>query len=164
MTLPKTVAKTTARSVAKIVVLAFAALYAAGLSDAASAQKYQGIMVEEGRPAPKTKGGAGKRGVRKPAPAAPRARTPSATPDAERTAEKPAPRKRPRGSSTYIPPPVPSPSGPPPIAQPSTPVYTPPRIDSYGDRATRCLHSFPLAGGLGNNPTDRDSFVRQCAN
>ena len=132
----------------KAFVLACAALYAATF-DAAVAQKYQGIMTEEGRPAPK-------RGVKK---------KDVETPGAEQQAvEKPAPRKRRRGSSTYIPPPVPSPYGQPPVVQPTTPVYTPPKIDTFGDRATRCLHSFPLAGGLGNNPTDRDSYVRQCAN
>ena len=75
----------------------------------------------------------------------------------------------PAGSSTYIPPPVPSPnsSNSPPspaLLAPPPSVYVPPRIDSFGDRATRCLHSFPLAGGVGNNPTDRAAFVRSCAN
>jgi hypothetical protein len=79
------------------------------------------------------------------------------------------PLTRPVGSSTYIPPPVPSPNSPnsppsPALLAPPPAVYTPPRIDSPGDRATRCLHSFPLAGGIGNNPTDRDAYVRSCAN
>jgi hypothetical protein len=36
--------------------------------------------------------------------------------------------------------------------------------NSFSDRVTRCNHSFPLNAGIGNNPTDRDSYVRQCAN
>jgi hypothetical protein len=72
-----------------------------------------------------------------------------------------------RGSSTYIQPPVPSPGsgppGPPPLV--SAPgVYQPPRINTFSDRVTNCIHSFPLAGGLGNNPTDQQAYVRQCAN
>ena len=79
------------------------------------------------------------------------------------------PLARPVGSGIYIPPPVPSPNSPnsppsPVLLQPPPAVYTPPRIDSPGDRATRCLHSFPLAGGVGNNPSDRDAFVRSCMN
>jgi len=76
---------------------------------------------------------------------------------------------RPRGSSTLIPPPVPSPNGPnsppsPVLLQQPPPPYTPPPIQSFGDRATQCLHSFPLAGGVGNNPSNRDAYVRSCAN
>jgi hypothetical protein len=72
----------------------------------------------------------------------------------------------PRGSSTYIPPPVPSPdSGPPAAALMKTPeVYKPPRIESFGDRVTNCIHSYPLNAGIGNNPTDRQMYIRQCSN
>lgn len=74
------------------------------------------------------------------------------------------PRKTPRGSSTYIPPPVPSPDTipPPPLTQPPG-VYQPPRIESFGDRVTRCIHSYPLNKGIGNNPTDQQMYIRQCA-
>ena len=80
-----------------------------------------------------------------------------------------ASRPVPRGSSTYIPPPVPSPNSPnspgSTVVQPPPPtVYTPPPIDSLSDRVTRCTHSFPLQGGVGNNPSNRDAYIRQCAN
>jgi hypothetical protein len=75
------------------------------------------------------------------------------------------PRHVPRGSSTYIPPPVPSPyaSPPPPLTQPPA-VYQPPPINSFGDRVTNCIHSYPLNKGIGNNPTDQQMYIRQCAN
>jgi hypothetical protein len=76
-------------------------------------------------------------------------------------------RLRPRGSSTYIPPPIPSPNAGPPAAaalQPGPGVYQPPRIDSFGDRATRAIHAYPLERGLGNNPVDQQMFIRQRAN
>jgi hypothetical protein len=61
-------------------------------------------------------------------------------------------------------PPVPAP-GPssPLVVAPNAPV-TPPKLDTFGDRVNRALHSFPLEAGRGNNPTDRDSYVRQRAN
>ncbi len=37
-------------------------------------------------------------------------------------------------------------------------------INTFSDRITNCLHSFPLNAGLGNNPTERDFYVRSCAN
>jgi hypothetical protein len=73
----------------------------------------------------------------------------------------------PRGSSTYIPPPVPSPDGGPPAAallRPPPEPYRPPPASSFGDRVTNCIHSFPLNAGVGNNPTDRQMYIRQCAN
>jgi hypothetical protein len=78
-------------------------------------------------------------------------------------------RPRPRGSSgAYIPPPVPSPSASslpaPVLVQPGPGVYQPPRINSFGDRVTDCIHSFPLNRGIGNNPTDQQAYIRQCAN
>jgi hypothetical protein len=85
--------------------------------------------------------------------------------EAKERAEHPYP--RPRGSSTYIPPPVPSPSaGPPPPAllQPAPALPQPPPITTFSDRVTRCIHSFPLNAGIGNNPTNLDAYVRQCAN
>ena len=73
----------------------------------------------------------------------------------------------PRGSSTYIPPPVPSPGAGPPapaLLQPPAATYRPPPIDSFSDRVTSCVHSYPLNAGIGNNPTDRQAYIRQCAN
>ena len=72
-----------------------------------------------------------------------------------------------RGSSTYIPPPVPSPNGGPPAAaltQPGPGVYQPPPIRGFGDRATNCIHSFPLNSGVGGNPTELGAYTRSCAN
>jgi hypothetical protein len=70
----------------------------------------------------------------------------------------------PRGSSTSMPP-VPAPSVPSAIvSQPYVGVYKPPPINSFSDRVTQCQHSFPLNAGLGNNPTNRDFYVRYCAN
>jgi hypothetical protein len=89
-----------------------------------------------------------------------------------RPAEEPAlqadrPINIPRGSSTYIPPPVPSPSGGPPspvLLQPPAEPYKPPPINSFSDRVTNCIHSYPLNKGIGNNPTDQQAYIRQCAN
>jgi hypothetical protein len=74
------------------------------------------------------------------------------------------PRTIPRGSSAHLPP-VPSPSPPSlmPI-QPAPAPYTPPPINSFSDRVTRCNLSFPLNAGLGNNPGTRDAYVRYCVN
>jgi hypothetical protein len=73
------------------------------------------------------------------------------------------PKQRPRGSS-YVPE-TGLPRSQPVQVAPATPgVYTPPPINSYGDRVIGCNHSFPLNAGIGNNPTDRSSYVRQCAN
>ena len=74
------------------------------------------------------------------------------------------PRARPRGSSTYIPPPVPSPDTPRAQVAPVPEPYRPPPINSFGDRVTNCIHSYPLNAGVGNNPTDRQMYIRQCAN
>jgi hypothetical protein len=79
------------------------------------------------------------------------------------------PRTYPRGSSgAYIPPPVPSPRASslpaPALVQPAPQVYQPPKINSFGDRATNAIHDFPLQRGIGNNPNDLQSFIRQRAN
>lgn len=72
------------------------------------------------------------------------------------------PTQRPRGSG-YVPP-----TGLPrteAIVTPQPPsVYVPPPVNSFSDRVTNCNHSFPLNAGIGNNPTDRSAYVRQCAN
>ena len=51
------------------------------------------------------------------------------------------------------------------ITIPQSPgVYKPPPINSFGDRVTNCIHSFPLNAGIGNNPRDQQAYIRQCAN
>ena len=88
-------------------------------------------------------------------------------PEAEEPALR-ADRPRPRGSSTYIPPPVPSPNaGPAPqeiLGRQTVQPYKPPPINTYSDRVTNCIHSFPLNAGIGNNPRDQQAYIRQCAN
>jgi hypothetical protein len=85
-----------------------------------------------------------------------------------RRADRPA--GRPRGSSTLIPPPVPSPnaanSPPSPVLlqHPPPAVYPPPARNSFGDRVINCIHSAPLNTGVGNNPANPQAYIRQCAN
>jgi hypothetical protein len=96
---------------------------------------------------------------------------PGATPaaadeeQAKERAERPV--KIPRGSSSYVPPPVPSPLGGPPsptLLRPQVAPYQPPAINSFSDRVINCNQSFTFNAGVGNNPTNRDAYVRQCAN
>jgi hypothetical protein len=70
--------------------------------------------------------------------------------------------KIPRGSS-YIPN-MTLPRTEPVLPPSATSVYKPPPINSFSDRVTGCNHSFPLNAGIGNNPTDRSAYIRQCAN
>jgi hypothetical protein len=67
-----------------------------------------------------------------------------------------------------VPPPVPAPGPPQLPPRQITPTPTPPTPqpgrESFGDRVIRCNHAFPLGAGQGNDPTDRDAFVRSCAN
>jgi hypothetical protein len=78
------------------------------------------------------------------------------------------PRPAPRGSGGYyVPPPVPSPNAGPPapaLLQPPPAPYKPPPIRSFGDRVVDCIHSYPLNAGIGNNPIDHQTYIRQCAN
>ena len=82
---------------------------------------------------------------------------------------EPEPKKRaqpkayPRGSG-YIPSTTLPRSEPARVAPNATGVYKPPPINSFSDRVNNCNHSFPLNAGIGNNPTDRSAYVRQCAN
>jgi hypothetical protein len=74
--------------------------------------------------------------------------------------------KIPRGSSTYIPPPNPSPysSNSPPAAaliQPAPAPYNPPPITTFSDRVNNAIHAYPLEKGIGNNPLDQQEFIRQ---
>jgi hypothetical protein len=79
-----------------------------------------------------------------------------------------ADRPRPRGSSTYIPPVNPSlNAGPSPqqiLNQPTVQPYKPPPINTFSDRVGNCIMSYPLNAGIGNNPRDQQSYIRQCAN
>ena len=74
----------------------------------------------------------------------------------------------PRGSGTYIPPPNPSPSSSslPAPALTRVPPASPRPIQTptYNDRVINCIHSAPLNAGVGNNPSDRQAYIRQCSN
>jgi hypothetical protein len=79
------------------------------------------------------------------------------------------PIKIPRGSSTYIPPPSPSPysvNSPPAAAltQPVPQPYKPPPITTFSDRVNSAIQAYPLEKGLGNNPIDQQQFIRQRLN
>jgi hypothetical protein len=65
-----------------------------------------------------------------------------------------------------IPAPLPPPPAPPivngPLSQGPPPgVYLPPRINSYGDRVTACLHQ---GSGQGLRGRRLDAYTRACAN
>jgi hypothetical protein len=80
-----------------------------------------------------------------------------------------ADRPRPRGSSgAYVPPVNPSPNaGPTPqqiLNRQTVQPYKPPPINTFSDRVTNCIHSYPLNAGIGNNPRDQQAYIRQCAN
>ena len=69
------------------------------------------------------------------------------------------PRLTARGSSgAYIAPPLRAPSLT--LSQPSSGPYIPPPINNPSDRINQLNQSFPLNGGLGNNPTNRDAYIR----
>ena len=79
------------------------------------------------------------------------------------------PVKIPRGSSTYIPPPSPSPysvNSPPAAAltQPAPQPYKPPPITTFSDRVNSAIQAYPFEKGLGNNPIDQQQFIRQRLN
>jgi hypothetical protein len=79
----------------------------------------------------------------------------------EEQATKPTvrPRVARRGSGGIY---APAPLTPPSLALPqqSTGVYIPPPVSNPSAQINQLNHSFPLNGGLGNNPTDRDAFIR----
>jgi hypothetical protein len=70
----------------------------------------------------------------------------------------------PRGSASYVPPifsagglpRTPLLGAPPPAVVP----YNPPPINSPSDRVIQSNQSFQFNRGLGNNPTDRDAYIR----
>jgi len=47
-----------------------------------------------------------------------------------------------------------------PLSQPSAGVYIPPPVANPSAQINQLNHSFPLNGGLGNNPTNRDAYIR----
>jgi hypothetical protein len=64
-----------------------------------------------------------------------------------------------RGSSgPYIAPPLRTPSLT--LTQASAAPYIPPPINNPSEQINQLNHSFPLNRGLGNNPTDRDAYIR----
>jgi len=79
----------------------------------------------------------------------------------EEQATRPAvrPRITARGSGGLY---APARLSPPSLALPqqSTGVYIPPPINNPSAQINQLNQSFPLNRGLGNNPTDRDSFIR----
>jgi hypothetical protein len=46
------------------------------------------------------------------------------------------------------------------LTQPPAGPYIPPPVDNPSERINQLNHSFPLNRGLGNNPTDRDAYIR----
>ena len=76
----------------------------------------------------------------------------------------------PRGSSTYIPPPNPSPyssvnSNPPAaLTQPAPAPYQPTPITTFSDKVNSAIQAYPLQKGIGNNPIDQQQFIRQRVN
>jgi hypothetical protein len=75
------------------------------------------------------------------------------------TPRAPRPRLSARGSSGgYVAPLQRTPSLT--LTQPTTGPYIPPPVANPSDRINQLNQSFPLNGGLGNNPTDRDSYIR----
>jgi hypothetical protein len=69
------------------------------------------------------------------------------------------PRRRARGSGgPYIPAYQPTPSLP--GSQPSVGVYIPPPVSNPSAQINQLNQSFPFNAGLGNNPTNRDAYIR----
>src|SRR5262245_60780433 len=69
------------------------------------------------------------------------------------------PRLTARGSSgRYVAPPLRAPSLT--LSQPSSGPYIPPPVNNPSERINQLNQSFPLNGGLGNNPTNRDAYIR----
>jgi hypothetical protein len=77
-------------------------------------------------------------------------------------AQEPAPRgprRRARGSGgAYVPAYQPTPSLP--QSQASTGVYIPPPVSNPSAQINQLNQSFPFNAGLGNNPTNRDAYIR----
>jgi hypothetical protein len=69
------------------------------------------------------------------------------------------PRVTARGSGGLY---APAPLSPPSLGLPqqSAAPYIPPPVNNPSAQINQLNHSFPLNGGLGNNPTDRDAYIR----
>src|SRR5262245_7494560 len=78
----------------------------------------------------------------------------------EPAAERPPrPRLTARGSSgAYVAPTLRAPSLT--LSQPSAGPYIPPPVNNPSERINQLNQSFPLNGGLGNNPNNRDAYIR----
>jgi len=46
------------------------------------------------------------------------------------------------------------------LQQPSAGVYIPPPVNNPSERINQLNQSFPLNGGLGLNPSNRDEYIR----
>jgi hypothetical protein len=69
------------------------------------------------------------------------------------------PRVTTRGSSSpSVAPPLRTPSLT--LTQPAVTPYIPPPVSNPSERIHQLNQSFPLNGGLGNNPTERDAYIR----
>jgi hypothetical protein len=67
--------------------------------------------------------------------------------------------KFPRGSAGYVPP-APLPRTPLLGQAPAASAYNPPPVSNPSERISQFNQSFQFNKGLGNNPTDRDAYVR----
>ena len=80
-------------------------------------------------------------------------------PEQEQLPSAQRPRLTARGSSgSYAPARLSTPSLP--LPQPSASVYIPPPVNNPSAHINQLNHSFPLNGGLGLNPTNRDAYIR----
>jgi hypothetical protein len=70
----------------------------------------------------------------------------------------------PEESSAYIPPSLPSGSDASTITPPVVQPYNPPPITTFSDRVNNAIQSYPLQRGIGNNPTNMQSYIRQNSN
>jgi hypothetical protein len=138
--------------------LVFCAFGAEQASAASKKQRLEGpsvpnIMVDEGTPIIM-------QGLERPKRAGRSRRETSKEPE-RKTTERHI--KIPRGSAGVVPPPSPSGGLPrtPLLGQaPAAAPYNPPPISNPSERITQFNHSFEFNKGLGNNPTDRDSYLR----
>jgi hypothetical protein len=79
--------------------------------------------------------------------------------DEQATTRAQRPRVTARGSGgSYAPARLSTPSLP--LSQPSAGVYIPPPVNNPSAQINQLNHSFPLNGGLGLNPTNRDAYIR----
>jgi hypothetical protein len=140
----------------RIVTLAFAVLVLAAAATASAAPKKRGAertttpitMCDDGTPIIMQ----GMDCLRRPA-----RREEQEQEEPTQRAERP--RVTGRGSSgPYAPAPLRTPSLT--LTQPPAGPYIPPSVNNPSERINQLNHSFPLNRGLGNNPTDRDAYIR----